>query len=342
MHDHQKMLIMPKLLKILTGFLLLALLAGAGLYITEALTPRVDTAQPSRGPAVEAVYATGSVEPVQMARVAPLTAGRLQSILKRDGDPVTAGEVLAQLDEREARGQLEQLSAQRDYLRQDLQRQKALVARGFISAATLDRLQAELRQAEAALVAARKPLAETVLRAPLAGLVLRQDGEVGEMVNAGQVLFWVGTPRPLRITADVDEEDILRVQTGQPALVKADGLPGQVVEGQVIEITEKGDPINKNYRVRISVPDDAPLKTGMTVEVNIIIRAVDDALLVPLGSLKGKDVWTLQEGRVVAVPVNVGVRGREQVEIRSGLAADALLILDPPSALKPGDRVRAR
>lgn len=333
---------MKKFPKTLRWLLPLLLLAGIGAYLALGRGPRVDTARPTRGPAVEAVYATGTVEPVLMARVGPLAAARLQAILKRDGEPVQAGEALAQLDDREARGNLEQLATRRDYLRQDLRRQEALVARGFISAATLDRLRADLRQAEAAVDGARKPLAETVLRAPMEGVVLRQDGEIGEMVSAGQVLFWVGAPRPLRITADVDEEDILRVRPGQKALIKADGLPGQVIEGQVGEITEKGDPINKNYRVRIALPDQTPLKTGMTVEVNVIIREAADALLVPLGSLKGREVWTLEAGRVHPVPVEVGVRGREQVEILAGLAPDAELIVAPPAGLKAGDRVRPR
>lgn len=331
---------MPKLPKFLAWLLLLALLTGFGLYLAFGRGIRVDTAQPSRGPAVEAVYATGTVEPLVMAKVAPLLAARLVAILKRDGDPVQAGEALAQLDDREARGNLEQLTAQRDYRRQDLNRQQALVKQGFVSPATLDKLKADLLQAEAALNAARRPLAETVLRAPIGGMVLRQDGEIGEMLTAGQVLFWVGAPQPLRITADVDEEDILRLAPGQKALIKADGLPGQVIEGRIGEITEKGDPINKNYRVRISLPDNTPLKTGMTVEVNVVIRETSYALLAPLASLKGKDIWTLQEDKAILVPVQTGVRGKEQVEILAGLAADATLILNPPTSLRAGDRVR--
>ena len=331
---------MTKPVKFLASLLLLALLLVLGVYLALGRGLPVDTARPVRGPAVEAVYATGVVEPVVMTKVAPLIAARLVSILKRDGDPVQAGEILAQLDDREARGNLEQLTAQRDYRRQDLNRQQALVQQGFVSPATLDRLRAELRQAEAALAAARRPLAETVLRAPIEGMVLRQDGEIGEMLSAGQVLFWVGAPQPLRITADVDEEDILRLAPGQKALIKADGLPGQVIEGKISEITEKGDPINKNYRVRISLPEATPLKTGMTVEVNVVTRESADALLAPLASLKGREVWTVQDGRATLVPVETGVRGKEQVEILAGLATDAILIVNPPASLKAGDRVR--
>ncbi|MCX8145356.1 MAG: efflux RND transporter periplasmic adaptor subunit [Azovibrio sp.] len=333
---------MHKRFKSLAGFALALLLVGAAVYWHLGRGEPVQTAQPIRGAAVEAVYATAVVEPLVLAKVAPLGPARLVAIHKRDGEPVAAQEALAQLDDREARGNLEQWHAQRDYRRQDLKRQEALVAQGFVSPATLDKVRAELRQAEAALAAARRPLAETVLRAPIGGVVLRQDGEIGEMVSAGQVLFWVGAPQPLRITADVDEEDILRLTPGQKALIKADGLPHQVIEGKVSEITEKGDPINKNYRVRISLPETTPLKTGMTVEVNIITRESADALLVPLASLKGKAIWTVQNGRAVLVPVETGVRGKEQVEILAGLAPDALLIVDPPSRLAAGARVRPR
>lgn len=209
---------------------------------------KVSLVAPERGAAVEAVYATGVVEPVLMAKVAPLTAARIAEILKRDGDAVKKGEVLARLDDREAAGRSSELAARRDYLQREKARQEKLVRENFISRAGLDKIESDLAQAQAQLAAASRPLAETRLISPTDGIVLRQDGEAGEMAAVGQVLFWVGSPKPLRISADVDEEDILKVKPGLKVLVKADALPGQVIEGRVSEITEKGDSINKNYR----------------------------------------------------------------------------------------------
>lgn len=317
---------------------LLILIVSATAYQRNAA--KVSLVTPERGAAVEAVYATGVVEPVLMAKVAPLTAARIAEILKRDGDAVEKGEVLARLDDREAAGRSSELAARRDYLHREKARQEKLVRENFISRAGLDKIESDLAQAQAQLAAAGRPLAETRLTSPADGIVLRQDGEAGEMAAVGQVLFWVGSPKPLRISADVDEEDILKVRPGLKVLVKADALPGKVIEGRVSEITEKGDSINKNYRVRIALPDDALLKTGMTVEVNLVVREVSDAWLVPARSLIGSKLWLEREGRAEQIEVKTGAKGQAKTEVLSGIQGNERVIADPPPGLKLGDRLR--
>ncbi|MRR52210.1 MAG: efflux RND transporter periplasmic adaptor subunit [Rhodocyclaceae bacterium] len=318
---------------------LLVLLVSVVAYQRNAV--KVSLVAPERGTAVEAVYATGVVEPVLMAKVAPLAAARIAEILKRDGDTVKKGEVLARLDDREAAGRSSELAARRNYLQREKARQEKLVRENFISRAGLDKIESDLAQAQAQLAAAGRPLAETRLISPTDGIVLRQDGEAGEMATVGQVLFWVGSPRPLRISADVDEEDILKVKPGLKVLVKADALPGQVIEGRVAELTEKGDSINKNYRVRIALPDDAPLKTGMTVEVNLVVREAHDAWLVPARSLVGGKLWLEREGRTEQIEVRTGAKGQAKTEILSGISGTERVVADPPPGLKVGDRLRA-
>ena len=92
------------------------------------------------------------------------------------------------------------------------------------------------------------------------------------MVDTTDTVFWIGDPKPLRITADVDEEDVPRVEPGQKVLLRADAFPDRVLEGGLTSITPKGDPVQKTYRVRIELPDDAPLLIGMTVEANVVVR----------------------------------------------------------------------
>lgn len=306
------------------------------------MRPEVGVATPTRGPAVEAVYATGVVEPVHMAKVAPLATARISQVLKRDGERVKRGTPLARLDDREARGNLDSLEARRAFLARERDRQRELFEKKYIARAVLERAESELAQAEATLAAARRPLAETVLISPIAGIVLRQDGEPGEMVSAGQALFWVGEPHDLRITAEVDEEDIPRVAPGQRALVKSDAFPGQALEAKVGDITPKGDSLNKNYRVRISLPQDTPLKTGMTVEVNVVVRKVDEALLVPTTAVVEGRVFLLEGGRAVAKPVKIGIRGAQRSQVESGLSGGEQVVVNPPADLAEGARIRVR
>lgn len=322
--------------------LTLALLASAvalGLFAYSKTHATVSLERPTRGPAVEAVYATGTVEPVYWSKVAPVGTGRIAAILARDGDAVKKGAVLARLEDQDKSANVAQLAARRDFLGDELVRAQNLQRKGFFSAQALERAASELKQAEAALASARKPLADTLLTAPIDGVVLRQDGETGETVAASQTLFWVGLPKPLRVIAEVDEEDIARVHPGQRVLIKADAFPGVVLEGRVAEITPKGDPINKSYRARISLPDDTPLKVGMTTETNIIVREEAHALLVPAAAVSGGKLWVAEKGRAKRLPVKTGTIGEKKAEILSGLKGDEAVIANPPPELKEGERV---
>jgi RND family efflux transporter MFP subunit len=254
------------------------------------------------------------------------------------------GQELARIDDDTARARIRELDARIGMLKADVARLRPLAKQGYSSLQSLERTESDLEQANASLAAARHALDQLVLRAPVDGIVLRRDGELGETVGSDRTLFWIGTPYPLRAEAEVDEEDIPRVRVGHKVLIKADAFPGQVLEGTVVEITPKGDPVSKSYRVRIALPDDTPLMIGMTIETNTVVRVTEDAVLVPVTAVaaEGDVVWRVEDGRAWRTPVVLGVRAPEEVEVRSGLAAGARVIVSPPRDLKDGAPVRVR
>jgi RND family efflux transporter MFP subunit len=146
----------------------------------------------------------------------------------------------------------------------------------------------------------------------------------------------------LRVTADVDEEDIPKVRVGQRALLKADAFPGRVLEGKVAQITPKGDPVQKTYRVRVGLPDDTPLMIGMTVEANIVVAERQDAVLVPARALREGTAFVLAGGRVEVRRVEAGAAGPTMVEARAGLEPGNAVVLDPPPGLGDGQAVRRK
>jgi RND family efflux transporter MFP subunit len=318
-----------------------ALVLG-GLVGWRALPPRVAIAPAVTGPAVEAVYATGSVEPVQLARVGPAVRARLVAVLVEEGERVAAGQPLARLDDREARARLEEAEARAGFAEEEAARLRTLVARDIAARATADRADSEARAARAAAVAMARRLDDYVVRAPVDGVVLRRDAEVGEIVDVPNTLFWIGEPRPLRATVEVDEEDIARVRPGQRALLRADAFPNRPLPAEVAHITPRGDATRKSFRVRLALPDDTPLLIGMTVEANIILRETPDAVLVPAAALRNGTVFVVERETARRRQVEVGVQGPERVEIRRGVAAGEMVILDPPAGLADGDAVRLR
>lgn len=324
--------------------LLLVLLAaaGGGALLFNNGTPTVTAVPATKGEAVAAVYATGTVEPESWARVSPVTPGRIMGLAVKEGDKVEEGQVLARLDDREARARVAELESRAVYLRAEVGRAGELAIKGFKSKDAEEKARSDYQQAAAALAAARQRHADLVVVSPMPGVVLRADGEVGEVVDTSTVLFWVGAPRPLRITAEVDEEDIAHVRKGQRVLIKADAFPEKVLEGKVDRLTLKGDPLSKTFRVRIALPDDTPLLVGMTTEINIVVAEKKDALLIPAGAVAGGKVFVVEDGRIKARAVKPGIRGRARVEVLDGVAEGDKVIDGPPSGLKDGDRVRVR
>ncbi len=306
------------------------------------MPPAVAIATATTGPALRAVYATGSVEPVHWARVGPAVRSRITEVLVDEGDRVTEGQPMVRLDNREAVHRAEETEARARFAQEDLARIRTLVTRDIAARASLDRAEAEARAVRAVAEAAQRRLDDYIVRAPADGIVLRRDAEVGEVVDTPASLFWIGEPRPLRVTAEVDEEDIAQVREGQRVLLRADAFPGQVLTATVGQITPKGDATRKAYRVRLVLPDDTPLMIGMTVEANIVLRQTDQAVLVPPAALRDGRVFVVQGETVQPRPVEVGVQGPRAVEILRGLQRGEAVVLDPPAGLAAGQQVRLR
>jgi RND family efflux transporter MFP subunit len=321
----------------LAAILLGSAAAGAWWWLRPA---ELAVTAPSRGEAVEAVYATGSVEPSVMLPLAPRTSGRLVARLADEGDQVRKGQLLARLDDSDLRSSVDEQLARADFARRQHARLSALAARGFVASGESDRAGAELQAAEAALRRLQAQREFGALYAPADGSIIRRDGEVGQYIGAGQALFVLACCAPLRVTADIDEEDINRVHRGQPVVLRADAVPGKVFDGTVSEITPKGDPVNRSYRVRIALADPGQLRTGMTVDANLIVARRANALLLPTQAIHNNAAWVVDHGRLRLRPLKTGSRGARHTEILAGLRDGDTVVAKPDESLAEGQRVR--
>ena len=194
--------------------------------------PEVGAVLPVRGTAAEIVYATGAVEPVRWAKVASLIRDRIVELCLCEGKAVAKGDVLVRLDDRELRAQLQELRAREDFAKRELSRVTELMGRGVATAQAFERISTDLRQIQALISAHMEKLDDYTIVAPMDGVVLRRDGEIGEIAEPGQILFRVGVPKPLWVVAEVNEEDIPRVAVGQPVLLRTDAFAGRQLRGQ--------------------------------------------------------------------------------------------------------------
>jgi RND family efflux transporter MFP subunit len=321
----------------------LAVAVAAGVWwVRVGRGPEVGAVLPVRGTAAEIVYATGAVEPVRWAKVASLIRHRIVDLCLCEGKAVAKGDVLVRLDDRELRAQLQELRAREDFAKRELSRVTELMGRGVATAQAFERISTDLRQIQALISAHMEKLGDYTIVAPMDGVVLRRDGEIGEIAEPGQILFRVGVPQPLQVVAEVNEEDIPRVAVGQQVLLRTDAFAGRQLEGKVHEITPMGDAVARTYRIRIALPEDTPLIVGMSVEANVVTRRKEGALLIPADAVQDAQVLVVEGDRVRRRRVEVGIRGARTVEVVSGLGESERVVSPLVAGLDDGFRVRTR
>ena len=191
----------------------------------------------------------------------------------------------------------------------------------------VDAARAARASAEAKIASARVALSKTLLRAPIAGIVTRQDAAVGEIVAANAALVSLISSQGFEIEANVPEVDIGRIQIGNPVRITFDAYPDDAVNGRVAKIDPAETIVDGvvNFRVTIAFNQTSTrVKSGLTANLAIQTNQKSDVLVLPQFAIIENDRGTfvrVPEGSATReVPVEIGIRGQDgTVEIVSGL-----------------------
>lgn len=325
--------------KISLIFLLIAIVIGGVVY--RQLPPEVTVAHPIRGQVIEAVYATGAVEADPVIRIATERSERLTALLADEGSVVKKGQILARLDDSELQASLQEMQIRQKNAENNYSRLSKLFPRGSVSKEQLDQAYTDEEAAQAVTKQIQSQLSKLTITSPMDGEIIQRDGEIGEYLPVNQTVFYLRqTNTPLRLTMDVDEEDIPKVITDQKVLITADAFPGKVMEGKVRDITSRGDPVTRSYRIRVSLPADSPLLIGMTTECNILIAKRDNALLVPNTAVSNNALWLVRDNKAYRQNIKPGVKNGDKTEITEGISEHDVFIVVPPAGLKEGQKIR--
>lgn len=259
-------------------------------------------------------------------------------------------------------------SAVLDQARYDYDRIENLVKQGTGSATefedarkTLRVSEADLSAAEAALVEAQKQvvtaertleyqkakLADTVIRAPCAGLIVRRDRDPGDVVVPGSSILLLVSTDELWVRAWVDETEMAQLRPGQPARVVFRAEPGRSHPGEVARLGREVDRETREFVVDVRVRElPANWAVGQRAEVYLETGRTVDAWCLPARLIVWRDgqVGTFVDagGRAEWRALQLGLRGRELVGVVQGLSAgDRVIAPASPKAggLRPGQRV---
>ena len=351
-----------------------AVIAAGAVYYRSTHTdtgPAPLTAAVTRGDVVEAVDATGTVEAVTTVQVGTQVSGTIQSLHADFNSKVRKGQVIARLDPSLFQTQVDQARATVTRLQADVERARAtladahlklrrardLFAMELIPLSELDTAESNAVQAEAAVKAAEAQvtqaraslnqaevnLGHTIIAAPIDGIVISRNVDVGQTVAASMqapTLFVIARDLTrMQARASISEADIGRIQPGQPVAFRVDAYPDETFVGTVTQIRLQ-PVIEQNvvsYTTVIDVPNpDLKLKPGMTANVTVEIARNDGVLRVPNAALRFRPTAELfaalgQTGPETFAqrvgPVSTSGEGRQ--------AAQAPERPQPPTALHP-------
>lgn len=209
--------------------------------------------------------------------------------------------------------------------------------------------EAKAKQAEANAQLSRKRLADTELRAPLAGVVARRLADTGEMVSAGMPVVVLMRLDPARVRVGVPEAEIGKVKPGLVARVRIPSLGGREFAGRVELVGYAAEPQSRTFPVRLLVPNRAlELRAGMIAEAEIeadarvAVRTVPaDAVWRDAQGVTHVFVYSPEKQRVFARRVRTGRGAGREVEISEGLGAEDLVVVGGQHKVKDGMRVEA-
>ena len=390
--------------------IVVALLVALALYLLRNVllgTPTsVYTAASSE--LVQSVVASGRVISPQRVTVALQGSGRVLRVAVAEGQTVEAGQLLIELDNSDNRASLDQASAavaqaqaklrQRGELSQpqaiqtlaqaratELQARKALdrnrnlLAQGFVSQAAVDDaqravdvaasqvasaqaqvtanspdgsdamlLRAALREAQAGQQLARAKLDQGLVLAPTSGVLISRSVEVGDIVQPGKALMVLAASGQPQILIQIDEKNLSKVALGQKAFASADAFASQRFDAVVAYINPGVDATRGSVEVKLNITNPpAYLRQDMTVSADIETARRTATVVIPTTTLEDSATdrpWVLvvRDKHAVKQFVKLGLRGDTRVEVLEGVAAGEAVVPASKTGVKAGQRVRAK
>lgn len=362
-------------------------LVAAGIYYyyrgnTATAAPAIVTATVTRGDVVQTVDCTGTLQAVTTVQVGTQVSGTIKTLNADFNSRVRRGQVVAELEPSLFQAQVEQARAsltrleaelwrtqvQRDDAQRKLKRAQELSNQQLIPATDLETAEMNAREAEASIRSAEAQitqakaslnqsevnLAHTIIRAPIDGIVISRNVDVGQTVAASMqapTLFVIARDlREMQVNASVAESDIGLIQAAQPVTFRVDAYPGEVFSGRVAQV--RLEPVVEqnvvSYVTTIDVPNlELKLKPGMTANVTIEIAKAPGVLRVPNAALRVRPsddvlaalghpavppsrapgVWVSVAGRLEKVPVQAGITDGSHTAILSGALTEGALVV---------------
>lgn len=288
------------------------------------------------------IGAIGTLAANEQIYLRPEQSGRVQHIRFNEGQAVSAGDVLIELDASIYEAQLRQAEAELNLSRQAYSRAQSLLARKVGSETERDNALAQLRVNEAEVELARTRLEKMTLRAPFDGLAGLRQVSPGDYVSVGQDLVALVDDRAMKVDFRIPEIYLPSIRPGQPVRVQVDAFPGRSFDGEVYAVAPGADASSHSLRLRARIPNaDGALRPGLFVQVELQAREKTQALFVPeqavIADSDGFSIMRVTgERQIEMVRVTLGLRRPGEVQVVDGLESGDVVVTAGQLKLQPG------
>lgn len=332
----------------------------------------VTVAQDTRVP--DWLRVVGTVQSDQTSQISSQMMGNIVEIRAHEGDLVKRGQILAVLDDAQPRAAMQQAeaavsAAQSGVTAADselalaaatLKRYQQLYEKKSVSPQEFDQINARYQsaqaqraiaqeqqsQANAASAQARTALGYAIIRAPFSGILTQKMADAGTLASPGMPLFAMEDTRSYRLEVSVDESDIRLARIGQTVPVTIGALENPALAGKVVQIVPAADPASRSFLVKIELPADSQLRSGLFGRANFL-RGEREALLIPRTSIIGRGnlqgIYVLGANQIAELRyVTLGQTEGQAVEVLSGLQTGEEFVAAPGGRELGGKRIAAQ
>jgi membrane fusion protein (multidrug efflux system) len=315
---------------------------------TEDSAVPVNVAAVVMRPAARVVNFVGTLYGHEEVTLSSQVEGQIEALHADLGDHVTAGQLLAKIEDAQLRARLREAEAMLSKARADEARAQKLSAKDVISAQEFESLRTNAEVAKARRETLEVTIDHTQVKSPLTGAVAHRLVSVGEYVVPGSKLFSLVSLNPLKLRGDIPERFVHEIRAEQPVRVTVDPFPDIVFEGKVSRVSPASDPQSRSVALEVLVDNfEEMLKPGFFAHASVVTRQDDHALMVPqeaIISFAGvTKLFVVRDGVAEERQVTTGTRGEGGlVEIVEGLTGQDRVVVSGLTKLADGTRVDVR
>ncbi|MCO5230793.1 MAG: efflux RND transporter periplasmic adaptor subunit [Chitinophagales bacterium] len=289
------------------------------------------------------IYATGTLIANEVVNISPEVAGKLIYLNIHEGQFIAKGQLIARVNDADLKAQLKKLEIQLVVAKNKEERAKKLLDIKGLSIEEYEDALNNYNVLNAEIEYVKTLLAKTEIKAPFNGILGFKKVSDGSFVNTSTILTTLQQISPIKVEFSIPEKYITKIKVGNHINFQVDGYTPSYT-AKVYAIQPNVDEISRSVVIRAHADNASQqLKPGSFARINLSLGTDENTIMVPTQSiipiLKGQQVFVAKNGEAVPVPVTLGFRGDQKVQITEGLAEGDTVIVTGLMSIKAGSKI---